>query len=172
MKIALLLFGVLPQLALAQAQQSFSFATLSWGDSVTAADSKLRAEGFTSCESLVMLRLKCKANEFCECFFKGPGVTVGRAQFRNEKLGLVVVTAASKASTLDALVRKYGPHLPIAAARTTTQSLLDPDPSSFRNWKNGDEALTFAMTTGVVIYESPATVRRNRELDTPNTSKF
>lgn len=172
MKLILPLFALLPFVATAQPLSAFSFATLAWGESVATVDTKLKSEGFSGCEALVMLRLKCKANEYCECFFKGPGILDGRAQFREGQLGLVVVTATSTTAALDALKRKYGPHLPVAPSNRPMQSLLEPDPSTLRRWKSGDEALTFVTTTGVLIYESPATTRRNREIDTPNTSKF
>lgn len=162
----------MPFFAASQPSSKFSFASLAWGDSVVGVDAKLKGEGFSGCEALVMLRLKCKVNETCECLFGGPGIQDGRAQFSEGQLALVVVTAKSTAATLEALKGKYGPHLPVALAVRSTHSLLEPDPSTFRLWKSGEEALTFSTTTGVVIYESPAFTRRMRELTAPSTSKF
>lgn len=92
---------------IAFAQTTFSFAGLSWGDSVQQVDTKLKAAGFSGCA--FQEKLLCKAAQTCRCRVQGPAVQEGWAELTNDKLHRVFVTVHDWSDTVDVLTKKYGP---------------------------------------------------------------
>ncbi len=89
------------------AQTTYSFAGLSWGDSIQTVDSKLKAAGFSGCA--MHEKMFCKAATTCRCQIKGPAVQEGWAELTNGQLEQVFVTVHDWSESVDVLTKKYGP---------------------------------------------------------------
>lgn len=107
MRAALCLVCSVFAMNIAFAQTTFSFAGLSWGDSIQTVDRKLKAAGFSGCA--IQEKLYCKAAQTCRCRIQGPAVQEGWAELTNNKLQQVFVTVHNFYDTADVLTKKYGP---------------------------------------------------------------
>ena len=112
------------------AQTTYSFAGLSWGDSIGTVDSKLKAAGFAGCA--MHEKMFCKAATTCRCQIKGPAVQEGWAELTNDKLEQVFVTVHDWSDTVDVLTKKYGPPIP-RPQNSPRRGQFDLDMD--RNWK-------------------------------------
>lgn len=164
MKTILCLVALICVTTSAAAQTTFSFAGLSWGDSLQVVDSKLKAAGFSGCA--IHEKMLCKAMTTCRCQIKGPAVQEGWAELTNDKLEEVFVQVQNFSESADALKKKYGPPI-IEPYKSVFES--GPDRSGDQSWSAPTgETLELIRSHRYLTYTSG---ERNRKTDMRDRAK-